>query len=415
LAIDGPGAAFMRDLAQRLLLAIALAGGACMTPAWADADDASGDATGASEPAPPSGGQQPESRRMLPFLAEEAIKRGHELPLPFGAGLILTGLGNRKIDVTDVRVGLQNPPRSVSNFLSLGATSDVFNANVKFDAWLPPILDVYALLGYVHNQSTTDALITVPVPGPGPGSRQFEQQVKTELDGVVGGVGFAIATGYQNFFLVLDAAYIQSDLGFDNKFKATIATVRAGYRGRIGTLPLQMWLGVGDWDTAATATGHADLGNAGQLSFEADQRPHTRWMYDLGSNLEISKRLQLVLDVGADFDGGLLHRRRPHLPILSRVHYQPMLRPPSTARIWPVTYGASAAKNRQLRATSSAEPARLRAVRLMIFSCSARSMASAGHSTGPGATALTRTCGPSSRASALVSMRRPALATLYTG
>jgi hypothetical protein len=46
------------------------------------------------------------------------------------------------------------------------------------------------------------------------------------------------------------------------------------------------------------------LENGDQLNFEVEQKPHTPWMYDLGSNLEISKKLQLVLDVGADFDGG---------------------------------------------------------------------------------------------------------------
>ena len=52
------------------------------------------------------------------------------------------------------------------------------------------------------------------------------------------------------------------------------------------------------------ATGHVDLEGIGTLNFEADQQPHTPWMYDLGSNLEVSKKLQLVLDVGADFQGG---------------------------------------------------------------------------------------------------------------
>lgn len=276
--------------------------------ALASADDAPTADNAALAAAPDSGAadqaQPIEKRRTLPFLADEAIKRGHELPLPFGAGLILTGLGNRQIDVTDVRVGLQNSPRSVSDFVSLGAKSDVFNANLKFDAWLLPFLDVYGLLGYVSNHSTTNALITVPRPGVLPGSLQVEKVVTTDLEGAVGGVGAAIATGYRNFFLVLDMTYIQSDLGFDNKFKATIATVRAGYRGRIRSLPLQMWLGAGDWDTAATATGHVDIDNVGRLNFEVEQRPHTRWMYDLGSNLEISSKLQLVLDVGADFDGG---------------------------------------------------------------------------------------------------------------
>jgi len=188
--------------------------------------------------------------------------------------------------------------------VQLGSTSNVFNANFNFDAWLLPFLDVYALAGYVHNSSTTDALISVPRPGPHPGTIEYQTEVTTELDGVVGGVGLALAAGYGPFFFVGDATYIQSDLGFDDSFKATIATVRAGWNGRTGSLPLQIWLGVGDWDTHATAKGHATLSNGQILNFEADQGPHTPWIYDVGTNLQFSKRLQLVIDVGGDFQGG---------------------------------------------------------------------------------------------------------------
>jgi hypothetical protein len=45
----------------------------------------------------------------------------------------------------------------VSNFVDLGSTSQVFNANLKFDTWVLPFLNVYALVGYVHNNSTTHA------------------------------------------------------------------------------------------------------------------------------------------------------------------------------------------------------------------------------------------------------------------
>jgi hypothetical protein len=82
--------------------------------------------------------------------------------------------------------------------------------------------------------------------------------------------------------------------------------VRAGYRGAVGGLPLQTWFGVGSWDTAATAIGHTDLPGGARFVFEADQRPHTKWMYDVGTNLEFSKKFQLVADVGFDFEGGYL-------------------------------------------------------------------------------------------------------------
>jgi hypothetical protein len=255
-----------------------------------------------AEPATPAAAPDKPSR--LPFLAEEARARGYDLPLPFGAALIITGLGSRQIDVTDVRVGLEGNPQSVSDFLHLGSSSDVFNANLKFDMWLLPFLNVYALVGYVHNNSTTHARVTVPAPGPLPGTVEFETLIETELDGVVGGIGVTLAGGYKNFYMVFDCNYDQSDLGFDNDFTAVIASVRAGWNGRFGELPLQLWLGVGNWDTAATATGHADLPNGERLVFEADQKPHTNWMYDVGANLEFSKRFQLVLDAGFDFDGG---------------------------------------------------------------------------------------------------------------
>ena len=76
--------------------------------------------------------------------------------------------------------------------------------------------------------------------------------------------------------------------------------------GNIRENPVQIWLGIGNWDTAATAKGHGTLENGMRLSFEADQRPKTERMYDLGSQIEFTKSFQLVIDLGADFDGGYL-------------------------------------------------------------------------------------------------------------
>jgi hypothetical protein len=238
----------------------------------------------------------------LPFLAEEARKRGHELPLPFGAALVLTGLDGRKIEVTDTRIALEdNPGQSISNFVDLGSTSQVFNANLKFDTWVLPFLNLYALVGYVHNNSTTHAHVTVL-----PGAEGHETDIDTELDGIVGGVGVTLAGGYKQFFAVADYNYNKADLGFDENFTAKIASLRGGWMGKVGSKPVQLWLGVGDWDTAATAKGHGTLDNGMRFSFEADQRPKTNWMYDIGSQIEFSKSFQLVIDVGTDFDGGYL-------------------------------------------------------------------------------------------------------------
>jgi hypothetical protein len=245
--------------------------------ACAPAVRAEGELPGRQSPGPDAPEPSPAQRSFFPLLADEALKRGYELPLPYGASLVVTGLANREIEVTDVRLDLDGAPvLPQADFVNLGSSSDVFNANLKFDVFVLPFLNVYALLGYVHNESQTTANITLTTPGPGGGDVVFERSIPTELDGFIGGLGFALAGGYANFFLVADASYIQSDLGFDDNFTATIATLRAGYRGTVGTLPLQTWLGVGSWDTAATAVGHTDLPGGIRFTFEADQRPHTK-------------------------------------------------------------------------------------------------------------------------------------------
>ena len=283
--------------------AIGLLAVPCLSAAQEQGDAATPPSKG---PAAPDAGPA-EPRSFYPLLADEALKRGYELPLPYGASLVVTGLANREIEVTDVRLDLDGAPvLPHADFVNLGSSSDVFNANLKFDIFVLPFLNVYALLGYVYNESETTANITLTTPGPGGGDVVFERTIPTKLDGFIGGLGFALAGGYGNFFLVADASYIQSDLGFDDNFTATIATVRAGYRGTVGTLPLQTWLGVGSWDTAATAVGHTDLPVGIRFTFEADQRPHTKWMYDVGANFEFTKRFQLVADVGFDFEGGYL-------------------------------------------------------------------------------------------------------------
>ena len=245
-----------------------------------------------------------EPRRKLPFMAEEAIARGYELPLTFGTGAILTYLDGRKIDVTDVRVGVDGNSQSVNDYAVLNSSSTVFNANFRFDTWILPFLNVYALVGYVHNDSATNIHVTLPRPGPIPGTIERDIAVDTSLDGTVGGVGMTLAAGYKDFFMVMDYNYNRADLGFDDKFTARIGSVRAGWQGKVDGRGLQIWLGGGNWDTAATASGHTVLEDGRTFTFEADQQPHTEWMYDIGVNFMPTPHWQLFADFGTDFDGG---------------------------------------------------------------------------------------------------------------
>jgi hypothetical protein len=243
-------------------------------------------------------------KSFLPLLAEEATKRGIELPLPFGAGLVYYHL-DRDIQISDVRIGANGaPPTSVSQFAQLSSSSNVDNENLKLDAWLLPFLNLYAVVGYVKNHSDTRIDVTLPPLLPGGPTRRHTLTVPTDIEGSVGGVGLTLAGGYGPYFMTYDVNFDQADLGFDNRFKAVISSIRGGWNGKAGVRPLRLWASVTDWNTFATATGTVADPDGGTLSFEVDQGPAYRTTYGAGGQYSWRPWLELAVDGGIDGHGG---------------------------------------------------------------------------------------------------------------
>jgi hypothetical protein len=250
----------------------------------------------------------------LPFLGEQARQRGYRLPLPFG----VTGVYNylaRDVDVTDVRVGVNGAPvTSASDVVTFKARSFVDAAVVKADAWIFPFLDVYVLLGYIKNTTELNVEVTVPRPGPLPGTRQFTIATKAELEGFVGGGGFSLAGGYRQLFAMMDVNYTQTELGFDNRFRALIASGRVGWNGTVGPLPMRLWVGGAFWDTKNTASSTVDVPGVGVVRFEADQKPTHPWNAVVGASAVVHRHLDLFAEYGFNpgdvtfFAGGLTFR-----------------------------------------------------------------------------------------------------------
>jgi hypothetical protein len=245
-----------------------------------------------------------ETPRRLPFLGEEARKRGIELPRPFGIGITYYKL-NRDIDVTEVRVGRNGAAvQPVPDFAQFASTSDVDNVNVKFDVWLLPFLNLYAIAGGIKNTSHTTLDVTLPPITPGGPQRQFHTTVPTKLNGSVGGLGITLAGGYGPFFFAGDVNGAQADLGFDDRFRAVVSSIRAGWNGTAGTRPLRIWANATNWDTFATATGTVTDPDGGTLAFEVDQGPAYPHTYGFGASYSWRPSLDFSVDTGTDFHGG---------------------------------------------------------------------------------------------------------------
>jgi hypothetical protein len=261
-------------------------------------------ASGTSVATPDARAESKRWSSFLPLMGEEATKRGIELPLPFGAGLVYYHL-DRDIRITDVRVGRNGaPPTSVSEFANLSSSSNVDNVNLKVDAWILPFFNVYAILGYVWNTSDTHIDVALPPLLPSGSPRQKQMTVPTEIEGSVGGVGFTLAGGYGPYFMIVDANFAQADLGFDNRFKAVVTSFRAGWNGKAGSRPLRAWASATDWNTFATATGTVADPDGGTLAFEVDQGPAYRYTYGVGAQTSVVKWFEVALDTGIDGHGG---------------------------------------------------------------------------------------------------------------
>ena len=248
----------------------------------------------------------PEKRwsSFLPFLKDEALKRGIELPRPFGAGAVFYHL-DRDIKVTDLRVGRNGaPPASVSDFATLSSNSKVDNLNAKLDAWLLPFLNVYAIVGTVANESDTKIAVTLPPLLPNGSTRRREVTVPTSIRGTVAGVGLTLAGGYGPYFMVYDVNGAQADLNFDETFKVVVSSIRGGWNGTAGSRPLRVWASAMDWNTFATATGTVTDPDGGTLTFQVDQGPAYRYTFGVGAQYSATRWLEFALDGGTDGHGG---------------------------------------------------------------------------------------------------------------
>src|SRR5688572_5837461 len=125
--------------------------------AWVAAPLVRAQTGGADQPA------APESHRRLPFLGDLARDRGIELPLPFGVGAVYYFV-SRDITVSDLRLGRDGAtPTSIGEYTQVAAKSRVNNLNVKLDVWVLPFLNVYAIAGYVWNETDTTFDLTLQI------------------------------------------------------------------------------------------------------------------------------------------------------------------------------------------------------------------------------------------------------------
>ena len=240
---------------------------------------------------------------FLPLLGQKAIDAGEEIPLPLGISVAYYGV-QRDIDVASVSASLNdNPLQSVDQYVSFDVRTEVQSATMRLDAWLFPFLNVYGLFGGIDNTSDIRADVSI-------GGTNYNIRADGSFSGLTTGFGVALAAGYADFFMTLDANQIYSELGdaFDTRFSGQIYTARAGWKGKVEGHNTRIWLGATYWDTEREMTGSIDTGGVlvEKINFQVVQKPVNPGNMSIGFNYEITKKVNIVADYGFNFDDAQL-------------------------------------------------------------------------------------------------------------
>jgi hypothetical protein len=263
--------------------------------------------------------------RALPFLAQEVLDLGFELPNPYGLQLI--GYWQEQdLVLENLSIAIDGGPYQDIDFVDFGRPSvENTTAQFKLDTWLFPFMNVYASVG----SFTGDGVIPLAVEardllhflgfdgvcGGGPlelpfCSRILSAVAEPEYEGDALALGMNLAMGWEDYFVTLPISHAWTDVNIlDQTVTALNISPRFGYLHELergGTLAIYTgatWLKAevdlsGSVVLDTSGSGVPGLGDETVLDFVVSQRNRDRWNYVLGFNWELGSDWSMQAEAG---------------------------------------------------------------------------------------------------------------------
>jgi hypothetical protein len=282
----------------------------CLNSGEAIAPSAGGNLTAEPELVP---GKDVAHWSRLPIWgAKEAREHGFELPLPLGvSGNVYTEKQN--FDLPKLTLGGHG-----GGLLDVGSLVHVTNVKTeqtawttRFDSWVLPFLDLYAIAGYVDGQAEVE-LRPAMLPVLRTWGPDFD--LKLEYEGPTLGLGGTLAAGFKPVRDRSTIVFGLADLNFTKTyldFKHVVASLdpvdvvvfsaRLGVRERIwedssvGDVHISLWGGGMYQDVQQVMTGRLGIVD---LNFRANVEAVNPWNTIVGGRLEIGRNAELAVEVG---------------------------------------------------------------------------------------------------------------------
>lgn len=298
-----------------------------LSPAYHYQDD---DPSAATPPVAASPVEKTASTSVLPFLGDEARKRGYDLPEPFGINInymdIRQNINVDSINFTGLALGPNGEiPLDNAFKINVGHTREKSKTEtVKLDAWLLPFMNVYGLVGYTDGHSISQIGVGLTTKNGEVFHPADLQNLKFKLDfkGTTYGIGTTLVGGVGNWFTAVDANYTQTQFDIlDGSIDAFTVSPRVGYRFttpgvdamHLPSGKLNVWVGSMYQDVQQEFKGNLDdltmpsamlqkmvdmanYNNKGR--FDVKQHLQSPWNVLLGAQYEITRHFNVTTEFG---------------------------------------------------------------------------------------------------------------------
>ena len=261
------------------------------------------------------GREEPERRwwdHKMPFLAQNVIDLGYDLPLPYGFAFAYVNVEQDQLlrNLFVGRDGSEKVPIEFVEFTNARSVNDTYQ--LIYDTWLFPFMNVFAILGKNEGNAPVDVLIdgngfleALGVDCARPGNlllcnllrdREYLLPIDIEFEGNNYGVGMVLAGGWKKLFVTMPISWVYADMdGSQTDGVVFSASPRVGTiikLERAGNLAV--YVGASYLDTDLTVEGAEVFpGTDFAIDYRIDQRNKDEWAYILGANWDITNRWSL--------------------------------------------------------------------------------------------------------------------------
>ncbi len=268
--------------------------------------------------------------RALPILGQKVVEKGFNLPMPYGVALV--GAWKRQdIDLYDLSIRVPGGEWTTIPFpLFNEPYADTSTVQAKFDFWLLPFLNVYALAGRVEG----DSIIPLSFLGadlmdligtgdlcdslrpPASCFRTYSGTYRGDISGDNLSIGINPALGYKDFFFTMPTTWTWTDVdSSDRVVESFYLSPRIGLNvptrqsGGLSVYIGAAYLRAENFITGSIDVDTSDMPGAEDgltIEYSVWSDNSDRWNFLVGFNWSITQRwnVHFEADAGGSRQGG---------------------------------------------------------------------------------------------------------------